>query len=161
MPTIHFGAIQWKEKLPMVFTQGKGLKIDPLEFSTHSLGLPISNPEGSIFRSFSLLFFCFWSSPFIYISHHIHHFQAFFCVRLFSTCSINTIIKTKKSMVPMPTKSFLNHYFRQEHASHGLDIHHRKLKHQCFSCPLSPTLNHQQPLMVHVYQELTFVLCSS
>jgi hypothetical protein len=38
MPTIHFGVIKWKEKLPMVFTQGKGLKIDPLEFSTHSLG---------------------------------------------------------------------------------------------------------------------------
>jgi hypothetical protein len=42
----------WKEKWPLVFTPGKGLKIDLFEFSTHSLSLPISNPnpEGSIFR---------------------------------------------------------------------------------------------------------------
>jgi hypothetical protein len=51
MPTIHFGARKRNEKLPMVFTQGKGLKIYPFEFSTHSLGLLISNPEGYIFRS--------------------------------------------------------------------------------------------------------------
>ncbi len=110
---------------------------------------------------FRLLFLCFGSSPFIYVSHGINHFQAFFCVRLFSTCSTNTIIKTKKSMVPMLTTSFLNHSFRQEHASHCLYIHHRKVKCQCFPRPLSPALNHPQPLMAHVFQELTFVLFSS
>jgi hypothetical protein len=35
-------------------------------------------------------------------------------------------------------------------------IHHRKAKHQCFLQPLSPALNHHQPFMAHVYQELTF-----
>jgi hypothetical protein len=129
-----------KEKLPLVFTEGKGLKIDPFEFSTRSLGPPISNPGGSIFRPFSCtLGFC----PFVLVLPFyigfigFHHFQAFFCVRLFSTCSINTIIKTTKSMVPMPTTSFL--------------------KHQCFPWALSPALNHHQPLMARVSQELTFV----
>jgi hypothetical protein len=106
--------LQWKEKLPMVFTQGKRQKLDNFEFSTCSLGLPISNPEGSIFRSFSCIFgFCSFDfgPPF-----YIHRFQAFFCVRLFSTCSTNTVIKTKKSIVLMPTTSFLNHCFVQEHA---------------------------------------------
>ncbi len=109
MPTIHFGAMKRKEKLPIVVTQGKGLKIYPFEFSTRSLGLPISNPEGSFFSSLSCIFgFCsfVFGPPLLYMFHDIHRFQAFFCVRLFSTCSINAIIKTKKSMVPMPTTSF-------------------------------------------------------
>jgi hypothetical protein len=74
MPTIHFGAVKWKEKLPMVFTQGMGLKIDPFEFSTRSLGLLISNPEGSIFRSFSCIFgfcSCVLGPPLLYTFHTI------------------------------------------------------------------------------------------
>ncbi len=103
---------------------------------------------------FRLLFF--FLGPLLLYTYGFHRFQAFFCVRLFSTCSINTI-KRIKSMVPMPTTSFLNHYFLQEHTSPGLYIHRRKGKHQCFSRPFSPALNHHQPLMAHLYQELTFV----
>jgi len=46
-----------REKWPLVFTPGKGLKIEPFEFSTHSLGLLISNPnpERSIYRPFPVL----------------------------------------------------------------------------------------------------------
>jgi hypothetical protein len=105
---------KWKEELPLVFIQGKGLKIDTFEFSTCSLGLPISNPEGFIFRPFSctLAFCSFVFGPPFYIGFTgFHHFQAFFCVRLFSTCSKNTIIKTTKSIASMPTTSFLKHYF--------------------------------------------------
>ncbi len=81
MPTIHFDAINRKEKLPMVFTQGKGLKVNPFEFSTLSLGLLISNLEGSIFRSFCCTFgFCssVFGPPVLYVFHGFHHFQAFF-----------------------------------------------------------------------------------
>ncbi len=71
MPTIHFGAIKWKEKLTMVFTQGKGLKIDPFEFSTHSLGNTDLKSGRVYFQIlllyFRLLFFCFWSSQFIWV----------------------------------------------------------------------------------------------
>jgi hypothetical protein len=79
------------------------------EFSTRSLGLRISNPKGSFFSSLSCIFrFCsfVFGPPLLYMFHDIHRFQAFFCVRLFSTCSITAIMKTKKSMVPMPTTSF-------------------------------------------------------
>jgi len=61
-----------KEKSPLVFTYGKGLKIDPFEFSTHSLSLPISNPERSIFRPFfCTLGFCssFFGPPLLYPFH--------------------------------------------------------------------------------------------
>jgi hypothetical protein len=77
--TIHFGAIKQTEKLPMVFTQGKGLKLDPFKFSTHSLGLPISNPEGSIFQSFSCIFgFCsfLFGPPLLYTFHRFSSFSS-------------------------------------------------------------------------------------
>jgi hypothetical protein len=68
-----------KEKLPLVFTQGKGLKIDPFEFSTRSLGPPISNPGGSIFRPFSCtLGFCsfVFGPPFLYRFHSFSSFSS-------------------------------------------------------------------------------------
>jgi len=72
-----------KEKWPLVFTPGKGLKIDHFEFSTHSLGLPISYPnaEGSIFRPspvLSTFVLLFWSSRFIDVSQVFINFKPSF-----------------------------------------------------------------------------------